>query len=411
MSEPTGTQYGGFWVRLIALLADSAIVFLFSALAIAGAAMALDPEMLVPVAIAVWIAGALYWPVMHASRRQATFGKSIVGLKVTRFDGRRITILRSLWREIAKVFSAAVVMLGYLMAAFTPRKQALHDLMSATYVVREGPARVIAALAVAVAGFALPSVVGPMILGAAVLSSMTSMAQGLTSDPQPMKPAPRPITTAPKPAPKPAPAAPTPVDPPVVAKAPESPTPPTPAPAAAPAPAPVPQPAPVATPAPAPAPVATPAAIPAPVAAPAPAEAQPKAPAAKPKTKVAAAKPKTSAAKAKPDASGLQTGARPSAPMAQPNDLKRVTGLRHNDLMSAVLDGDVESVNTLLKLGKWPDKPDSQGMTPLMVAAERGDVRMAEALLRAGADGRSAAQLAQQRGDGEMMVLLARYRR
>jgi uncharacterized RDD family membrane protein YckC len=177
MSEPTGTQYGGFWVRLIALLADSAIVFLFSALLIAGAAMALGPEMLMPVMLAVWIAGALYWPVMHASRRQATFGKSIVGLKVTRFDGRRITILRSLWREIAKAFSAAVVMLGYIMAAFTPRKQALHALMSATYVVREGPARVIPALAVVVAGFALPVFVGPMILGAAVLSSMTVSAQ------------------------------------------------------------------------------------------------------------------------------------------------------------------------------------------------------------------------------------------
>ena len=79
--------------------------------------------------------------------------------------------------------------------------------------------------------------------------------------------------------------------------------------------------------------------------------------------------------------------------------------------MSAVLDGDVDSLNALLKMGKWPDKPDSQGMTPLMVAAERRDLRMAEALLRAGADGRSAAQLAQKRGDGEMMVLLARYRR
>ncbi len=142
MSEPTGTQYGGFWVRLIALLADSAIVFLLSAVIIAGAAMAVGPDVLVPIVLVVTVAGAFYWPVMHASRRQATFGKSIVGLKVTRFDGRRIGLLRSLWREIAKFFSSAVLMLGYILAAFTPRKQALHDLMSATYVVREGPARV-----------------------------------------------------------------------------------------------------------------------------------------------------------------------------------------------------------------------------------------------------------------------------
>jgi uncharacterized RDD family membrane protein YckC len=404
MSEPSGTQYGGFWIRLIALLADSAIIFLFFALIIAGAALALGPELLVPIVLAVWIAGALYWPMMHASRRQATFGKSIVGLKVTRFDGRRITILRSLWREIAKAFSAAVVMLGYIMAAFTPRKQALHDLMSATYVVREGPARVIPALAVTVAGFALPVVVGPMIVGAALLSSMTSMAQGFISEPQPMKPAPRPIAKAPKPAPAPKPAtpAPAPVEPPVVAKAPEQPAPPPPAVAAAAAPAPVPAAAPAPGAAPAPTPVAQSVAV-----------EKPKVAATKAKRTVAAAKPKAkvAAVTAKPEASGLKTVARPSAPAAQPDDLKRVTGLRHNDLMSAVLDGDLDSLNALLKMGKWPDKPDSQGTTPLMVAAQRGDLRIAEALLRAGADGRSAAQLAQKRGDGDMMVLLARYRR
>ncbi len=396
MSEPTGTQYGGFWVRLIALLADSAIVFLLSAVIIAGAAMAVGPDVLVPIALGVTLFGALYWPVMHASRRQATFGKSIVGLKVTRFDGRRIGLLRALWREIAKFFSSAVLMLGYILAAFTPRKQALHDLMSATYVVREGPARVIPALAVAVAGFALPMVVVPMVVGAAVLSSMTDMAQGMISEPRPMKQAARPATpvakATPKPAATPAPAA--------VAKAPEQPVTPAPAPvkAAEVKPAAAPQ-----TPEPV-APVAKPEPLPepAPVSVP---KTAPKATAvAKPKAKVAAAKPK-------PDASGLKMAVRPSPPAAQGHELKRVTGLRHNDLMTAVLDDDTESVTELLRLGKWPDKPDSKGVTPLMVAAERGDLRMAELLLRAGADARSAGQLAQKRGDGDMMVLLARYRR
>jgi uncharacterized RDD family membrane protein YckC len=386
MSEPTGTQYGGFWVRLIALLADSAIVFLLSALIIAGAGMTVGPDVLVPIVLVVTVAGAFYWPVMHASRRQATFGKSIVGLKVTRFDGRRIGLLRSLWREIAKLFSSAVLMLGYILAAFTPRKQALHDLMSATYVVREGPARVVSALAVAVAGFALPMVVGPMIVGAAVLSSMTDMAQGMISEQRPMKPAARPATPVAKATPKPA-ATPAPTAPTVVAKAPEQPAPV----AAAPTPAPVPV---VAKPEPLP--------EPAPVLVP---QAAPKATAvAKPKAKVAAAKPK-------PDTSGLKIVARPSQPAAQGHELKRVTGLRHNDLMTAVLDDDMQSVTELLRLGKWPDKPDSKGVTPLMVAAERGDLRMAELLLRAGADARSAGQLAQKRGDGDMMVLLARYRR
>jgi uncharacterized RDD family membrane protein YckC len=402
MSEPAGTQYGGFWVRLLALLADSALVFLLSAVIIAGAAMAVGPDVLVPIVLVVTVAGAFYWPVMHASRRQATFGKSIVGLKVTRFDGRRIGLLRSLWREIAKFFSSAVLMLGYILAAFTPRKQALHDLMSATYVVREGPSRVVTALAVAVAGFALPVVVGPMILGAAVLSSITDMAQGVITEPRPMKQAARPAAPAVKAAPKPAPTAPA-----VVAKVPEQPVTPAPAPVKAPEvkPAAAPQmPEPVASvvkpePLPEPAPVSVP-------------QAAPKATAvAKPKAKATVAKPKVARAKPKPDASGLKMVARPSQPAAQGHDLKRVTGLRHNDLMTAVLDNDVESVTELLRLGKWPDKPDSKGVTPLMVATERGDLRMAELLLRAGADARSAGQLAQKRGDGDMMVLLARYRR
>jgi uncharacterized RDD family membrane protein YckC len=377
MSEPLGTQYGGFWARFLALLADSAIVFLVSVAIIAGAALTLDHEGLVPVALAVYVAGALYWPVMHASRRRGTFGKALVGLKVTRFDGRRISILRSLWREIAKLASAAVVMLGFLMAAFTPRKQGLHDLMSATYVVREGPSRIVPALAVAVAGFALPIFVGPMVLGAAVLSNMTSMAQGLVVEPQSIRQAARP---APKAVPQPAPVP--------VAKAPEQPAPPGPAPTA-------PTPAPVAVATPAPVAVATPAPEPIPM----------------PKPAASKAKPKMAVAKPKLYPSELKIVTQPSRPAGQPDELKRVTGLRHNDLMSAVLAGDLQSVNELLRLGKWADKPDSQGVTPLMVAVEHGDTGIAAALLDAGANPRPANQLAQKRGDGEMMVLLARYRR
>src|SRR3954462_6577401 len=137
MSEPTGTQYGGFWVRFLAFLADSAIVFLVSAALVVGAAMVLGPAVLMPVMLGVLLLGLLYWPVMHASGTQATLGKAIVGLKVARFDGRRISILRSVWRELAKGFSAIPLMLGYLLAALLPRKQGLHDLLAATYVVRE----------------------------------------------------------------------------------------------------------------------------------------------------------------------------------------------------------------------------------------------------------------------------------
>jgi hypothetical protein len=77
--------------------------------------------------------------------------------------------------------------------------------------------------------------------------------------------------------------------------------------------------------------------------------------------------------------------------------------------MTAVMYRDADGVNELLRLGKWPDKPDRRGATPLMVAAGLGDVRTAEALLRAGADARLAVPVAEERRDGDMIVLLKRY--
>src|SRR5262249_16442991 len=136
-------------------------------------------EALMPVAIAVSLLGLLYWPVMHASGVQGTFGKAIVGLKLARFDGRRISILQSVWRELMKIPSAAVLMLGYLIAAVLPRKQALHDLLAATYVVREGPSRALTALLVAVAGFALPVIVVPMVVDPAVMKKASVMVEAM----------------------------------------------------------------------------------------------------------------------------------------------------------------------------------------------------------------------------------------
>ena len=76
---------------------------------------------------------------MHASGVQGTFGKAMVGLKVTRFDGGphldpAVGVARA-----GEDSLGLVLMLGYLIAAVLPRKQGLHDLLAATYVVREGP--------------------------------------------------------------------------------------------------------------------------------------------------------------------------------------------------------------------------------------------------------------------------------
>jgi uncharacterized RDD family membrane protein YckC len=402
MSEASGTQYGGFWIRFLAFLADSAIVFLVSALLVAGAAMALGLEVLAPVILAVWALGYLYWPVMHASARQATFGKAMLGLKVARLDGSRISILRSLGRELAKILSSAVFMVGYIMAAFTGRKQALHDLVASTYVIREGPSRVVPALAVAVAGFALPLVLVPLLIGAAMMSMMTDMMMAaVMSQPAPTQQASRPAAPVPpKAAPKPQAPAPTQT---AQAAAPAQPAPaaaavqasaPKPAPVAAIA-APV-APAPAQASAPKPAPIVTTAATP-PTPKPAPVQAS------APKPEPKAAEP------AKPKAAPVRV-AQAAKPQAMPAfEPKAATEPKFNDLMTAVLYRDAEGVSELLRLGKWPDKPDGRGATPLMTAAALGDLRTAEALLRGGANPNLAIPVAEERRDGDMVSLLKRY--
>jgi len=397
MSEPTGTQYGGFWIRFLALLADSAIVFVLSTALLVGATIALGPDDMTVAVIAVGVLGFLYWPILHASRLRATFGKAILGLHVTRFDGRRISILRAVWREIAKIFSSAVFMLGYVIAAVTPRKQALHDLMAATYVSREGVSRVFPALLIVLAGFATPVFVAPMVVDRAVQSAMEKIVMDAIAQYDPMKQQTRPAAPAMKVAPRTS--SPAPVQ---VAKA---------APVAPKVEAPAPKPAPVALAQPEPAKaVQEPVKVaPEPVkAAPEPAKAAPEPVKAVPeaaKTVKEPVKPKA-AAKQK---QGPVAVARVARPSPASSDFMLASGLKHNDLMTAVLAHDAASVSELLKLGKWVDKPDSQGRTPLMVATALDDVPTAEALLRGGASPSPAVRVAQERRNGEMVALLKRY--
>ncbi|MGH8668317.1 MAG: RDD family protein, partial [Burkholderiales bacterium] len=215
MDEPhlASAEFGGFWIRFFAVLVDSAIVFLVMVLLIVGAGSALGEAGLTFGALAAWLFAFLYWPVMHASKLQATLGKALLGLRVTGYQGNRVSFLRSLGRELAKVLSGAVAMVGYLVAAFTARKQALHDLVASTYVVRAGKARIIPALATMVAAFLLPVVVAVLGVGGPMVGYLMAMAKSMEQPAAPpvMKAAPRPpvvVAATPKPAPPPPPPAP-----------------------------------------------------------------------------------------------------------------------------------------------------------------------------------------------------------
>ena len=77
----------------------------------------------------------LYFSWMHSSTHQASLGKMAVGIKVVRTNGERISFWRAFGRYWGMVLSALILLIGYLMAGFTERKQALHDMISDTLVV------------------------------------------------------------------------------------------------------------------------------------------------------------------------------------------------------------------------------------------------------------------------------------
>jgi uncharacterized RDD family membrane protein YckC len=82
--------------------------------------------------VATW----LYFALMESSPRGATVGKMVMGLRVVDEQGNRLSFLRATGRFFAKYISAIILMIGFLMAAFTDRKRALHDIIAGTLVVK-----------------------------------------------------------------------------------------------------------------------------------------------------------------------------------------------------------------------------------------------------------------------------------
>ena len=79
----------------------------------------------------------LYEPLLTSSRWQATLGKRALGIIVTDENGGRISFTRATGRWFAKSLSGLVLpFIVYLLQPFTPKKQALHDMLAGTLVVK-----------------------------------------------------------------------------------------------------------------------------------------------------------------------------------------------------------------------------------------------------------------------------------
>jgi uncharacterized RDD family membrane protein YckC len=77
----------------------------------------------------------LYFAFCESSAWQGTLGKLALGIRVTDMQGRRISVPRALGRYPAKFLSAIILFVGFMMAGWTQRKQALHDMICGTLVL------------------------------------------------------------------------------------------------------------------------------------------------------------------------------------------------------------------------------------------------------------------------------------
>jgi uncharacterized RDD family membrane protein YckC len=83
----------------------------------------------------------IYFIVMEAGKNNATIGKQIVGIKVVTTSGEPITLQDSLVRNLCKILSAALLMIGFIMVAFSAKKTRAYTIMIAGTLVIEDKAK------------------------------------------------------------------------------------------------------------------------------------------------------------------------------------------------------------------------------------------------------------------------------
>jgi uncharacterized RDD family membrane protein YckC len=144
MESSEGVRYAGFWIRLLATMIDVVVL------------------LVITLPVLVWTYGLEYFdPVAMKSRpmgfveflilyvfppvvvivlwkyKSATPGKMIVGAKIVDArTGAKPSFVQCIIRYFGYIVSTIPCCLGYLWIAFDRRKQAWHDKLAGTVVVR-----------------------------------------------------------------------------------------------------------------------------------------------------------------------------------------------------------------------------------------------------------------------------------
>lgn len=150
---PKSIVYAGFWFRAVAYFLDtSTLGFVLGGIVLrpillknhvgpsfqdAWKFYTGDSPQATALLLLIQLASWLYFAAFESSRWQATPGKKVLGLRVTDLEGKRLSFIRASGRYFGKIISWLLLGLGFVLAGFTEKKQALHDMLASCLVLRD----------------------------------------------------------------------------------------------------------------------------------------------------------------------------------------------------------------------------------------------------------------------------------
>jgi uncharacterized RDD family membrane protein YckC len=159
-----GLDYAGFWLRFAAYIIDVLVIGVIQMIiAIPGILVIVsfaigfeklsEPQELLTegnllkvgliigaiilISLLSLVVGWLYYALFESSKQGGTLGKMAVNIKVTDYDGERISFGRATGRYFARIITNLTLLIGYIMAGFTEKKQALHDILANCVVIKK----------------------------------------------------------------------------------------------------------------------------------------------------------------------------------------------------------------------------------------------------------------------------------
>jgi len=172
MDEMIQFNYAGFWKRFVAFIIDQIVInvvtsilmipfllffglsllpfthlgemnkFTFTSLSLQNLTEPIGVLISIVLTVALFsltclLLQWLYYALMESSSKQATLGKMALGIKVVDLNGDRVTFGKATGRYFGKIISGLILYIGFFMAGWTSKKQALHDIMAGCLVINQ----------------------------------------------------------------------------------------------------------------------------------------------------------------------------------------------------------------------------------------------------------------------------------